>query len=123
MMCFLARDERARPMTGEHGIHLSSTATSDWEADPEVGGLMHLLCSSGRVEAGLSRFDQPVDPVTLTLPERETFLVLEGRAHVDVVGAPSFEVGPGDMASLPKGAVVTWTLTTPYREFWVFGAE
>ncbi len=71
----------------------------------------------------MSRFDDVEGPVTWTLQERETFLVLEGRAHVDVDGAPSFDLVPGDMASLPKGAVATWTLTTPYREFWVFAAE
>jgi hypothetical protein len=37
-------------MSDEHGIFLSGTSTSDWEPDPDIGGLMHILCSAGRVE-------------------------------------------------------------------------
>jgi uncharacterized cupin superfamily protein len=85
---------------------------------------MHVLWSVGRVEAGLSRFDEGDGPVTYTLPERETFLILEGRARIEIADAPpSLDLQPGDMASLPRGAITTWHLTTPYREFWVFGGE
>jgi uncharacterized cupin superfamily protein len=104
-------------------IFASKLSTSDWEIDPDIGGLMHMLCSQGRVQAGLSRFDQVDGPVTYTLPERETFLILEGRAHIDIDDSPSLDLEPGSFASLPKGAVTTWTLTTPFREFWVFGGE
>lgn len=110
-------------MDDQQGVFVSNVSTSDWEPDPDVGGLMHVLCTVGHVQAGLSRFDDVVGPVTWTLPERETFLVLEGAAHIDVEGAPSLDLQPGDFASLPKGALTTWHLTTPFREFWVFGAE
>jgi uncharacterized cupin superfamily protein len=110
-------------MDTDAGIFVSRVSTSDWEQDPDIGGLMHVLCSVGRVEAGLSRFDEVDGPVTYTLPERETLLILEGRARIEIADASSLELQPGDMASLPKGAITTWHLTTPYREFWVFGAE
>jgi uncharacterized cupin superfamily protein len=110
-------------MDPEQGIFVSNLSTSDWESDPEVGGLMHVLCSVGRIQAGLSRFDQVDGPVTWTLPQREVFLILEGRARIEVADAPSLDLQAGDMASLPKGAVTTWYLTTPFREFWVLGPE
>jgi uncharacterized cupin superfamily protein len=110
-------------MNGDQGIFVSSLSTSEWEPDPDIGGLMHVLCEQGRVQAGLTRFDAVDGPVAWTLPERETFLILEGRAQIDIVDAPSLDLGPGDFASLPKGAVTTWLITTPFRELWVFGAE
>jgi uncharacterized cupin superfamily protein len=105
------------------GIFVSTVSTSEWVPDPETSGSVHVLCSAGRVEAGLSRFDHVDGPLTYTLPERETFLVLEGRAHIEVAGAESLDLEEGNVVSLPKGAVTTWHLTTPYREFWVFGGE
>ena len=50
-----------------------------------------------------------------------------GEPLEHVLGWASFwglriEVGPGDMASLPGGVPTTWTLTTPFRELWVFSA-
>ncbi len=110
-------------MDGDRGIFVSKVTTSDWEPDPDIGGLMHVLCATGRVQAGLSRFDQVDGPVSWTLPERETFLILEGQVRIDISDAPSLDLVPGDIASLPKGAEVTWHMTTPFREFWVFGAE
>lgn len=110
-------------MDSDKRVFVSSISTSSWEPDPDVGGLMHVLCSVGNVEAGLSRFDHVDGPVPYTVPERETLLVLEGRARIEIVDAPTLDLKPGDIASLPKGAVTTWHLTTPFREFWVFGAE
>lgn len=105
------------------GVFVSKVSTSDWESDPEVGGLMHVFCSQGRVQAGMSRWDKADGPVEYTPPERETILILEGRAHIDIEGSSSIDLEPGDLASLPKGVVTTWTVTAPFREFWVFGAE
>ncbi|MFI5098947.1 MAG: hypothetical protein ACHQE5_00285, partial [Actinomycetes bacterium] len=70
-------------MESEQGIYVSSTSTSDWEPDPDIGGLMHVLCEEGRVQAGLTRQDEVDGPISWTLPERETFLILEGRARID----------------------------------------
>jgi uncharacterized cupin superfamily protein len=56
-----------------------------------------------------------------TLPERETILVLEGTARIEIAGGPTLELLVGDMASLPKGATTTWHLTVPYKELWFFG--
>jgi uncharacterized cupin superfamily protein len=100
-------------MDADQGIFASKLSTPDWEPDPDIGGLMHVLCEVGRVQAGLSRFDQVEGPVTWTLPERETFLILEGKAHIDIAGASSLDLQPGDLASLPKRAITTGTSRHP----------
>ena len=45
---------------------------------------MHILCSDVGVEAGLSRFHEVAGLVAWTLPERETIIVLEGRAKIEI---------------------------------------
>jgi uncharacterized cupin superfamily protein len=100
-------------------VFVSSLAAADWEPDPEVGGEMHVLCSGVGVEAGLSRFAEATEPVRWTLPERETLLIVEGAARIEIDGGPVLELKAGDIASLPKGAQTTWHLTTPFKEFWV----
>jgi uncharacterized cupin superfamily protein len=101
------------------GVFVSSVAASTFEPDPEVGGEMHVLCSSDGVESGLSRFTDATGPVSWTLPGRETILILEGAARIEIGDGPVLELTAGDIASLPAGAQTTWHLTTPFREFWV----
>jgi uncharacterized cupin superfamily protein len=103
------------------GVFVSNLSTDQWEPDPDVGGEMHVLCSADDAEAGLSRYSGAPKPVRYTLPKRETLLVLEGRATIEILDGPTLELKAGDMASLPKGAQTTWHITAPYREFWVFG--
>jgi ethanolamine utilization protein EutQ (cupin superfamily) len=103
------------------GIFVSNIATGDWEPDAEVGGEMHVLVASEDAFAGLSRF-LDVDLVgPWTLPVRETILILEGAARIEIAGGPTLELRVGEMASLPKGAVTTWHLTLPFKELWFFG--
>ena len=103
------------------GVFVSKVTTDDWASDPEVGGEMHVLVSAEDGFAGMSRYLVRPDPAPWTLPERETFLILEGRARIEIDGGPTLEVGVGDMASLPKGAVTTWHVTAPFKEIWFFG--
>jgi uncharacterized cupin superfamily protein len=101
------------------GVFVSSVSAEAWEPDPEVGGEMHVLCSGHGAESGLSRFAEATPPVRWTLPGRETLLVLEGAARIEIDDGPVLELTAGDIASLPAGARTTWYLTTPFREFWV----
>jgi quercetin dioxygenase-like cupin family protein len=103
------------------GVFVSHTATEEWEFDPEVNGDLHLLCSVDGVESGMSRFAgaEVGKPVTYTPPRRETLLVLEGAARVEISGGPTLELRPGVMASIPGGTETTWHLTPPFKEFWV----
>jgi uncharacterized cupin superfamily protein len=101
------------------GVFVSSLSANTWEPDLEVGGEMHVLCSSHGAESGLSRFTEPTDPVRWTLPGRETILILEGAARIEIEDGPVLDLRAGDIASLPAGARTTWHLTTPFKEFWV----
>ena len=104
------------------GLFVSSTDTDEWEFDPEVGGDMHVLCTGVGTEAGMSRFTQASasDPIVYTPPERETLVVLEGRADIEISDGPTIELRPGVLASIPAGVETTWRiLETPFKEFWV----
>lgn len=101
------------------GVFVSSVSAETWEPDPDVGGEMHVLCSGAGAEAGLSRFTGATDPISWTLEGRETILILEGAARIEIDEGPVLELTAGDIASLPAGARTTWHLTTPFKEFWV----
>jgi quercetin dioxygenase-like cupin family protein len=105
------------------GVFVSSTATQDWRADPEVGGGAeeHVLFDNGAMRAGLTRFasDADPEPPPWELEQTEVLLVLEGAARVEIEGGPTLDLKPGDMASLPKGAITRWHLTLPFKELWV----
>src|ERR1700734_4107838 len=88
------------------GVFVSSLSATAWEPDPEVGGEMHVLRGARRA-------------CPATLPGRETLLVVEGAARIEIDDGPVLELMVGDIASLPAGARTTWYLTTPFREFWV----
>jgi len=49
----------------------------------------------------------------------EVFVVLSGRATVEVADGPTLEVGPGDVGLLPVGARTTWTVHETLRKIYV----
>ena len=103
------------------GIFISTVDTADWEPDPDVGGEMHVLIDGEDGYAGMSRFDATSVVGPWTVPLRETFVVLEGAARLEIDGAPSVDLAVGSIASIPAGSVATWRLTQlPYRELWFF---
>ena len=102
------------------GVFVSSTQTQEWEPDPEVGGDLHVLCAGVGVDAGMSRMTgPPSEPIEYSPPGRETLLVLEGSARIEIEGGPTLELSPGSIASIPAGAKTTWHVTRPFKEFWV----
>jgi uncharacterized cupin superfamily protein len=101
------------------GVFMSNLSAEFWEPDPDVGGEMHVLCPGNGAESGLSRFAEAAEPIRWTLPGRETVLILEGGARIEIDGGAVLELVAGDIASLPAGAATTWHLTTPFKEFWV----
>jgi uncharacterized cupin superfamily protein len=104
------------------GVLVTRASEETWEADPDVGGEMKVLYREDGVEAGLSRFSEPLaEPVRWTLPLKETFYVLEGSARVEIAGGATLEVGVGDMACIPAGVETIWHLTTPFLDFYVLG--
>lgn len=103
------------------GVFRSTFDADEWEADPDAGGgEMHVLVEAPDAYAGMTRFAESPDPIEWTLPVRETVVVLEGSVRIEIDGGPTLELGVGDMASLPEGAVTTWHVTVPYRELWIF---
>jgi uncharacterized cupin superfamily protein len=104
------------------GVYVSSIDTDAWEPDEEVGGDVHILCTDVGIDAGMSRFmTQPAEPVSYTPPARETVVVLEGRARVEIAGGPTVELSPGVLASLPGGVECTWHVEPGFKEVWVLG--
>jgi uncharacterized cupin superfamily protein len=103
------------------GVFVSNIATGDWEPDPDVGGEMHILVREEGAFAGMTRYRDDLHEVAWTPPERETFLIVEGKARIQIAGGPTLELQAGDMASIPKGAVTTWHVTAPFKEIWFFG--
>jgi len=46
----------------------------------------------------------------------ELFIVLSGRATIEVEGEPTIEVGPGDLCVLESGARTTWRVHETLRK-------
>lgn len=49
----------------------------------------------------------------------EIFVVLTGRARIEIEGQAPLTVGPGDVVQLAAGARTTWHVTEDLRKFWV----
>lgn len=49
----------------------------------------------------------------------EVFVVLSGRARIDIEGQDPLEIGPGDVVQLAAGARTTWHVHEDLRKFWV----
>jgi uncharacterized cupin superfamily protein len=103
------------------GLFVSRTSTNDWKPDPDVPGTeMHELVHADGVWAGLSRISSVDGPISWTPEQRETALVLEGSVRIEFSDGSTVDFGPGDMVSFPAGTTMTWHVTTPFKELWVF---
>jgi uncharacterized cupin superfamily protein len=49
----------------------------------------------------------------------EVFVVLAGRATIEVEGGPTLEVGPGDIGLYPAGTRTRWTVHEALRKVYV----
>lgn len=52
----------------------------------------------------------------------EIFVVLSGRATIEVADGPTLEVGPGDVGVLEAGAETTWTVHENLRKIYIIRA-
>ena len=103
------------------GLFVSQTSATDWTADPDVPGTtMHEVIRRDGVWVGMSRIDSTAGPIAWTPASRETALILEGSVRIEFEGRPSVELGPGDIVSFPAGLAMTWHVTTPFKELWMF---
>ncbi|WP_405012036.1 cupin domain-containing protein [Kitasatospora sp. NBC_01539] len=80
---------------------------------PEVTGRVLWTSPDGRELRGLWQ----ITPGVVTDTEAdEMFVVLSGRATIEVEGGPVLEVGPGDAAVLRAGDRTTWTVHETLRK-------
>jgi len=108
-------------VTGTFAVHAPDVPLSPGELDPsqvlvgspEVTETVLSESPDGRVVRGIWRITQG----TVTDVEQdELFVVLEGQATIEVQGGPTFDVGPGDVCVLERGARTTWTVHEPLRK-------
>ena len=77
---------------------------------PEISGAVLSESPDGRVVRGVWR----CTPGTLTdMEEDELFVVLEGRATIEVQGEATLEVEAGSVCVLERGARTTWSVHEP----------
>jgi uncharacterized cupin superfamily protein len=111
-------------MEAYRGVFVTTSATDEWEADPEVpGSQMHELVHADGVQAGFSRFTDVDGPVPWTPERREVALVIEGSVRIEIEGQGTLELGPGDLFSLPPGVPTTWHISVPFKEMWVLASD
>ena len=67
----------------------------------------------GRVVRGIWRI---TEGTVTDVEQDEVFVVLEGRATIEVEGGPTVRVGPGDVCVLQRGARTTWTVHEALRK-------
>ncbi|GAA2745721.1 cupin domain-containing protein [Kitasatospora cinereorecta] len=81
--------------------------------DPEVTGKVVWESEDGRRLRGIWQ----ITPGVVTDTEAdELFVVVSGRATVEVENGPTLEVGPGDLAVLRAGDRTTWTVHETLRK-------
>jgi uncharacterized cupin superfamily protein len=77
---------------------------------PRTSGAVLWESPDGRILRGVWRCTAG----TVTDVEQdELFVVLEGRATIEVEGGATLEVAPGSVAVLARGARTTWTVHEP----------
>ena len=93
-------------------------AGSTLELTPDPGDTTRsaVLTESDGVEIGVWEIDPGTDD---DVEVHEVFVVLSGRAAIDVAGQPTVHVGPGDLVRLQAGTATTWTVTERLRKVYV----
>ncbi len=103
------------------GIYVSRIDADEWEPDDDVGGSVHMLFEDGATMGGLWKNDPDAGTAEgHELPARETIVVLQGSVRIEIRGGPTLDLGVGDMASMPKGAVTTWHPSQDFKEVWIY---
>ncbi|MDX6346880.1 MAG: uncharacterized protein QOF84_1670 [Streptomyces sp.] len=83
---------------------------------PEVSGKVLWESEDGRQIRGIWQ----ITPGVVTDTEAdELFVVVSGRATIEVEGGPTLHVRPGDLAVLREGDRTTWTVHETLRKAYV----
>ena len=83
------------------------------DGDPQVSGRVLDASADGKVERGVWQHTAGISRDT---ESDELFVVLTGRATIEVEGGPTLEVGPGDVGLLHAGDRTTWTVHEDLRK-------
>ncbi|HEY3017138.1 MAG TPA: cupin domain-containing protein [Nocardioides sp.] len=110
-------------------VERSSVDTSDYEpfsgfdavldGDPaaQVAWLRTSSGGPGVLYAGM--FTAAPSRFRYTFGGDESLHVLNGDVEIEVDGGPAVRLGPGEIASFPKGVSSTWTVHRALRKFFV----
>ncbi|MGV9311655.1 cupin domain-containing protein [Streptomyces sp. NPDC003691] len=80
---------------------------------PEISGKLLWESPDGRQLRGIW---QITPGVVTDVEEDEMFVVVSGRATVEVEGGPTLRIGPGDLGVLRRGDRTTWTVHETLRK-------
>jgi uncharacterized cupin superfamily protein len=108
-------------MEVEPGVYVTAASTEEWQLIVNPAGEIHVLCSGVGLQAGLWRSVPGITPQQLhwTAPSREVKIVLAGTSRIEIDNGTTLELKAGDIASIPKGAIATWSFSPDYKEMWV----
>jgi len=100
---------------------ITATSYEPFMVEGEHVGEVHWLRvgsgGEGQLYAGLWTCE-PRD-IPYTFPGDETFQVLEGEVHIELEDGESVDLKPGDIVSFTKGQKAHWTITKPFKKFFV----
>ena len=111
-------------MEVEPGVFVTEASHVEWQPHAHPAGEIHVLCRGVGLSAGFWRSVPGITPQQLpewTAPSREVKIVLEGTCRAEIKDGPTLELKAGDIASLPKGSISTWSCSPDYKEMWVLG--
>ena len=77
---------------------------------PATSGSVLSESTDGRIVRGVWRC---TTGTVTDVEQDELFVVIEGRATIEVAGGPVLEVEPGSVCVLERGARTTWTVHEP----------
>jgi uncharacterized cupin superfamily protein len=80
---------------------------------PEVTEAVLWESPDGRIVRGIWRI---TEGVVTDVEQDELFVVIEGRATIEVEGGSTLEVAPGDVCVLEHGARTKWTVHEALRK-------
>ena len=87
------------------------------EPAARVAWLRTTPAGDGALYAGM--FTVEPSSFRYTFAGDESIHVLDGEVRIALDGAETVTLGPGSIASFPKGAASTWTVVHPLRKFFV----
>jgi uncharacterized cupin superfamily protein len=103
---------------------VSTIDAQDYEpflVEGEQVGNVHWLRTQSGGEGALFTGLWTCEPreIPYVFPGDETMHVLEGAVHIELEGGEAVDLKPGDIASFTKGQSAHWTISEPFKKFFV----